>query len=191
MTNRWRGAATGLAGLVLLLGAACGGGDGMMGQGTTGSGPTMGPGGTGVTALVSMSPAGSSTSVSPSGVITMRFGYAMGWGMEQYVALHEGDVNGPLVPMSCLWSADRTTLTCTPHAPLKSRTQYTIHMGGGMLDANGRPIDMNQYGPHFGGQWLPSSMGGMHGGSPWNMMGSGWRHPSNGSYGMVFSFFTI
>ena len=59
----------------------------------------------------------------------------MGSRMEQYVDLHEGDFGGPLVPMACRWSGDGTLLTCTPQAPLKARTEYTVHMRGGMMDA--------------------------------------------------------
>lgn len=48
-----------------------------------------------------------------------------------------GDTAGPLVPMSCTWAADSSTLTCTPGEPLHSRTRYTIHVGSGMRNANG------------------------------------------------------
>ena len=50
--------------------------------------------------------------------------------MEQYVDLHEGDLDGPLVPIRCAWSSDRITLGCTPDAPLKARTRYSLHVGG-------------------------------------------------------------
>ena len=66
------------------------------------------------------------------------------------------------------WSGDRTRLTFTPSQPLKSQTQYVIHVGGGMQDQHGH------------------GMGGGHGGG----MGAGCVHPTNGSYGMVFYFTT-
>ena len=169
-----------------LAAAACGGHEGgpMMtgpsGMGTQGSGA----------AFVSVTPGGGSTGVPTSTSITMRFGAAMGVAMEQYVDLHVGSIAGPVVPMSCGWSADRTTLTCVPSAPLDPRTTYAIHMGGGMATQAGQPIDYDHYGPGMGGQWL---MGGMmgpnHSGRPWGMMDSGWHNP-NGSYGMAFPFTT-
>jgi hypothetical protein len=110
--------------------------------------------------------------------------------MEQYVDLHMGDLSGPLVPMGCAWSANQTTLVCTPLSPLQPGTRYTIHVGGGMVDANGQVIDMDTYGPALGGQWVQGGMmGAGHGGTAWGMMGAGWHH-SNGAYGMAFTFTT-
>lgn len=71
-------------------------------------------------------------------------------GMEQYVDLHEGDLDGPLVPIHCGWSPDHTTLGCTPDAPLKTRTRYTLHVGGGMMDAGDHPVDLATHGPPDG-----------------------------------------
>jgi hypothetical protein len=111
--------------------------------------------------------------------------------MEQYVDLHQGDLSGPLVPMECDWSGDVTTLTCTPHAALRSRTTYAIHVGAGMRDADGHQVDVGLHGLEMGGTWAGQEMtGGSHGGMSWGMMGSGWQHPSNGSLGMVFVFET-
>ena len=150
-----------------------------------------GPNGMGYgAALVSVAPEGGSTAVPTSTSITLRFGAAMAVATEEYVDLHRGGLAGPVVPMSCGWSADRSVLTCTPRAPLEPRTTYVVHVGGGMMTQTVQRIDYAQYGPMMGGQWV---MGGMmgpnHGGSPWDMMGSGWRNP-NGSYGMEFVFTT-
>ena len=112
----------------------------------------------------------------------------MASGMEMYVSLHEGDVTGPTIPGAMTWSGDRTTLTFTPAAPLKSATAYTLHIGGGMKDADGNPIDMTSQGM-MGGQWASGSMmngGGMMSGQE---IGAGWQG-SNGMYGMVFTFRT-
>jgi hypothetical protein len=69
-------------------------------------------------------------------------------------------------------------------------TQYSVHVGGGMVDANGQVIDMGMYGPGFGGQWIQGGMMGTgHAGMAWGMMGGNWRH-SNGAYGMAFTFTT-
>ena len=122
--------------------------------------------------------------------LELHWGIGMGAGMEQFVDLHMGDVSGPVVPMSCAWSTDRTTLGCTPSSPLQGGTQYTMHVGGGMTGAAGQVIDMDQYGPGFGGQWIQGGMmGAGHGGTAWGMMGAGWRY-SNGSFGMAFTFTT-
>jgi hypothetical protein len=136
-------------------------------------------------ALLSIAPPGGSTAVATSAPIALRFGAPMAPAMEQYVDLHRGGIDGPLVPMSCGFSPDRTTLTCTPNGPLEPRTTYVFHVGGGMMTAAGHPIDYGAY-----GRWLTGgTMGPGHGGQGWGMMGPGWRH-SNGSYGMEFPFTT-
>lgn len=158
------------------------------------SGAATGPGPTSpVTAIVSISPPGGTT-VDPNAPMVITFSHAMGSSMEMYVSLHEGEVTGPTVPGVMTWSSDRTTLTFTPSTPLKSATAYTIHLGGGMKDADGNPIDMTAHGM-MGGQWASNSMmngaGMMGGGGPMSgqEMGPGWMG-SNGMYGMVFHFTT-
>jgi len=157
------------------------------------SGSTTGPVSV-ATSLVSVAPVGGAASVSPSAPIVMAFSHAMASGMEMYVSLHEGDVTGPTVPGVMMWSSDRMTLTFTPTNPLKSTTAYTIHLGGGMTDADGNPIDMTAHGM-MGGQWASGSMmsggGMMGGGGPMSgqEMGPGWMG-TNGMYGMVFHFTT-
>lgn len=148
-----------------------------------------GPTGMGRTDLMSVTPSPGAVGVPQSTAITVRFDYAMGSGMEQFVDLHEGDLAGPVVATTCRWSGDRTTLTCVPQAPLKERTRYTIHLGGGMMDASGRPVDMGQWGMSMGGQWAQSGMmGSSHAGMPWSGMAP-WMAP-DGSYGMGFTFTT-
>ncbi len=139
--------------------------------------------------LAAVVPAGGAVGVDPAGVITVTFSHAIMTGMEKYAALHEGEVSGPVVAGSWALSADRTKLTFTPAAPLKTKTKYTIHLGGGMMDASGHPVNMDP-GQMMGGQYAGGSMmngGGMMGGS--GMMGPGWQG-ANGMYGMVFSFTT-
>lgn len=146
------------------------------------------------TSLVSVVPAGGAGSVSTSAPIVMTFSHAMASGMDMYVSLHEGDVTGPAVAGVMMWSGDRMTLTFTPTNPLKPATAYTIHLGGGMTDADGNPIDMTAHGM-MGGEWASGSMmaggGMMGGGGPMSgqEMGPGWIG-SNGMYGMVFHFTT-
>lgn len=176
-----------LATIVLTAAAGCGGHDHdpMMMTGPSGMGPQgYGP------ALVSVTPTGGSVGVSTSTAVQLRFGVAMAAGMEQYVDLHLGDVEGPVVPIGCVWSPDRTTLTCTPTAVLAPRTAYVLHVGGGLMTQDHQSIDYGHYGPAMGGGWLMGGMMGLgHAGHGWATMAPGWRHP-NGSYGMVFPFTT-
>lgn len=155
------------------------------------------------TALLSVIPQGGATDVDPHGPLTIEFSHAMQAGMEDYADVHEGDVEGPLVEGAWSWNGDLTELTFTPAAPLKPQTQYVVHIGGGMLDENGNPINYGQHGFGMGGQWMTEQMhqggqhgyghgqggmgGGMGGGTG---MGTGWTHPTNGSYGMIFVFTT-
>jgi hypothetical protein len=150
-------------------------------------------------ALFSVIPAGNATGVDPSGPVVIEFTHTMMLGMEEYADVHEGDVEGPLVPGTWSWNEDRTKLTFTPEALLKPQTQYVIHVGGGMQDQNGQHINYGQHGMGMGGQWMTQQMhqgghhgygmghGGMGGGTG---MGEGWVHPTNGGYGMIFTFTT-
>lgn len=150
---------------------------------------TTSPGGE--TVLQAVTPADGATTVDPSVGITMRLSGAMASGMEQYIDLHHGSVAGPLVPMTCALSADRRTLTCTPNQPLEPGTGYTIHMGAGMMDETGRPVETETHGMAMGGEIVTDDMmGGMHGGQGSGMMGSGWRHQGDEHLGMAFTFET-
>ena len=147
--------------------------------------------------IVALVPTGGATGVDPAAPIVITFSHAMRSGTEQYVALHEGGLDGPVVPMTCTWSGDRSTLTCTPQARLSSATHDTLHLGGGMRDGTGGGLDYQQCIAQHDGQWATAAMmghgpglgmgGGMMGDS--TMMGPGWRH-ANGSYGMMFTFTT-
>lgn len=174
-----------LVGATAFVAAGCGSESSMM------TGPT-GPMGIPVASppFMSVSPGGGSMGVPVGTALEFHWGAAMGAGMEQFVDLHMGALAGPIAPMSCAWSGGQTTLVCTPSSPLHPGTQYTVHVGGGMVDANGQLVDMNMYGPGLGGQWIQGGMMGTgHAGMGWGMMGGGWRH-SNGAYGMAFTFTT-
>ena len=145
----------------------------------------------GDTILESVTPGAGARGVDPSGTITVRFSGPMASGMDRYVDLHQGAISGPVVPMTCALSADRSAVTCTPDQPLHPTTTYTIHMGAGMMDASGRPVETESHGMGLGGQPVTGQMmGGMHGGQPTGMMGSGWSHPGDGHLGMAFAFET-
>lgn len=157
----------------------------------------LAPAGMESTLLEAVAPLGGATSVTVGSTVTISFSRSMMPGMEMLAALHEGPATGPTVSGRWSWSTDRTRLTFTPAQPLESATQYTLHLGGGMRDANGNVIDMQHHGTHLGGEWAMGRMiqgggtmrgGGMMGGVTGHM-GNGWQH-ANGSYGMVFSFTT-
>ena len=137
------------------------------------------------TELLSVSPRGGAIGVSATPDIVLAFSRSMMPGMEQFVALHQGGVTGPEMSVRCSWSDGQKTMTCRPDAALTPGTHYTIHLGGGMMDADGRSADMDRYGMEMGGQWATTGMMGGQG----DMMGAGWKH-ANGSYGMVFGFAT-
>ena len=145
------------------------------------------------TTLLRVIPEGGVTSVDPNTTITIEFSHPMGFGMEMYVVLHEGDTGGSLVAGTWTWSEDHTKLTFQPDSPLKPGTTYSLHIGGGMTDAEGDHIDYEEHGMSMGGHWITQQMlgdwgGGMMGGMG-SMMGAGWQH-HNGTYGMVFTFTT-
>ena len=80
-------------------------------------------------------------------------------------------------------------LTFTPHEPLQLNSEHTLHIGGGITDIDGHPMDFDWHGFEMGGHWVDEDMlgGGMMG---MHMhMDDRWQH-HNGTYGMMFSFTT-
>ncbi len=137
------------------------------------------------TQLLSVSPRGGATAVATASDVVLSFNRPMMVGVEQYVVLHQGGVTGLAMPIQCNWSDGQRTLTCRPTQPLAPASVFTIHMGGGMTDADGQGVGMGQFGMGMGGRWATGGMMGSQSG----MMGTGWTH-SNGSYGMLFEFTT-
>ncbi len=135
--------------------------------------------------LIAVSPAGGAAAVAQTADLVLTFNRPMMPGMERYVALHQGGIGGPSVPLACAWSPDYRVLTCRPPAALAAGTRYALHVGGGMHDATGGYLGMQHCADTEGGRWATA---GMMAGHP-AMMGPGWRHP-NGAYGMVFEFTT-
>jgi sorbitol-specific phosphotransferase system component IIA len=142
-----------------------------------------------VTALLSVQPAGGAANVMVGDSVVVTFDHAVATGMEAYAAVHEGSVAGPLVAGTWGLSQNRTTMMFVPTSPLKPSTTYVIHLGGAMRDGSGNVVNLDVHGMGMGGQWATQSMmtGGMSNGG---MMGTGWQHPTNGSYGMLFTFTT-
>ena len=125
----------------------------------------------------------SPSSAHPHGSMTAQFNGAMMAGMTSFMDLHQGDITGPVVPITCTWSSDRSTMTCTPNAALQPGSQYTLHMGAGMVASNDMPVDMSP-GLGMGGEWMTSGMAGGHNGT---MMGGDWEDAA-GHQGMLFTF---
>lgn len=144
------------------------------------------------TVLLSVIPSGGTTSVAVGADVVITFNHGMPDAMENYVDLHEGTVTGPEVAGVWSMSSDHMVMTFTPGSAWKPATTYVIHMGGGMMDENGDTVDLEMHGFGMGGQWATQSMMtvGMMGGQTSSHMGAGWAGPSNGVYGMVFTFTT-
>lgn len=142
------------------------------------------------TQLAMVAPAGGAMGVDTATDVTVGFNHAMMAGMEQYMVVHRGDVDGPLVPGSWHWSSDHMRATWMPSMPLSPNTMYTLHVGGGMMDADGHGVGFGEHGAAMGGHMMTGEMmgGGMMG-SAGSMMGAGWRN-AEGMYGMMFSFTT-
>ena len=147
------------------------------------------------TVLLDVIPPGGATDVDPNGPIVVEFNHPIGWGMAEYAVLHEGSLDGPAVDGVWELSDDRTTLTFTPAEPLKPLTEYTIHLGGGMVDHQGQHVNLERHGFQFGGEWCTGEQFGQGGMGPMGPMGPhhgqgpGWQGP-NGHFGMTFTFTT-
>ena len=145
--------------------------------------------------LLSVVPQGGAMDVDPTGPVVLEFDHAPMSGMEAYADLHLQDLTGPRVTGTWTRDSGGRRLTFTPADPLMPHTEYVVHIGGGMTGPEGMPVDLERHGPGLGGHWATD---GMMGGGPGGGMGggmgghsdAGWRHPENGTWGMVFSFTT-
>ncbi len=149
------------------------------------------------TALLSVIPQGGATDVDPNEPVVIAFSHAMNPAMAEYAVLHEGGVTGPEVAGTWAFSDDSLQLVFSHDQPLEPATQYTIHLGGGMMDADGNPVDIGEHGADMGGDWCTGEMlggGMMSGGMGPGMgshMGDGWQGgPNSDTYGMIFTFTT-
>lgn len=147
-----------------------------------------------IAALLSVQPSPGSLGVTVGATVVISFDHPIALGMEEFAVLHEGSLTGPEVDGLWELSDDRTELTFTPAEELKPGTMYVIHVGGGMMNGYGNVVNLGRHGIGMGGQWATQQMmtGGMGSGMGGNggMMGEGWRHPTNGTFGMMFEFTT-
>ena len=146
----------------------------------------------GSTALASVTPTADAVGVAVDARIEVRFGAPVAAGGGHPIALQVGACPGPVVAGSWERSSDGLALRFTPAQPLAPGSLYTIHVGGGLTDADAATIDFGP-GEALGGSWVTLEMVR---GMPSMGMGMGvahdgpaWRHP-NGLYGMSFSFTT-
>jgi hypothetical protein len=144
------------------------------------------------TALVAVQPLDGAAGIDVGANVVLTFDHEIGIGMEAYIRVVEGEVDGEDVLGSWTMSSDRMVLTFTPNEPFSPGTTYFIHMGGGMRDGVGGLVNLQRHGLGMGGEWVTEFM--LTGGRGMGMggqshMGEGWQH-TNGSYGMVFSFTT-
>ena len=148
---------------------------------------SAGPQQTASTSIVAVSPTGGANGVAVTAVITITFDHAVMLGMERYLSLHQDALTGPTVAGEVTRSIDGTRLTFTPAAPLRARTTYVVHVGGGMVDDAGHAVDYGRC-ASLGGRSASGSMmgGGMMSGAE---MGAGWKG-RDGAYGMLFKFAT-
>jgi hypothetical protein len=167
--------AAALAALLAL--AACSGDDG---PDEPGPGEPVVPGAVALDTLYVLPP----SIAHPGGIVVVDFDGPVQDGMEAYVDLHREDVTGPLVPMTCLWARNGETLTCLPQGALASGTRHVLHLGAGLLDADGRPVDMSP-GLGLGGTWMDGGTGVLHGGG--TLQGDGWRDEA-GRTGLLVPF---
>lgn len=143
------------------------------------------------TMLLSVAPAGETVDVALDAPVVVTFDHAMHGQAPDYAAVHEGDVTGPEVSGSWMLEENGRVMRFTPSQGWRAGTDYTVHLGGGMIDAEGHMVDFESHGMSMGGMWTDGSMmsGGMMGGEQHPHMEEGWRH-RNGSYGMLFKFTT-
>jgi hypothetical protein len=144
-----------------------------------------GPEASGEAVLLEVVPNGGQVGVDPSGPMFAHFDHPMGEDMHNFASLHEGDLDGPEVHGAWGWSHEHRRLNFVPHEPLHEHAEYTLHLGGGLIDQHGHHVDFEQHGFEIGGQWVHGGMMGPGHGHE----GPGWRH-QNGSYGMFFRFMT-
>jgi Bacterial Ig-like domain len=137
------------------------------------------------TQLLSVSPRGGTVGVSATPDLVVTFTRPMMAGMEEYLVLHQGGLIGPTMPIRCNWSDDQTTLTCHPTQTLVPTTVYTIHLKGGIMDADGEPVGTRRYGTPMGGAWAGDATHYRFGSG-----GGGWHTPT-WSRGMLFEFTTL
>lgn len=142
--------------------------------------------------VVSVTPANAAGGVNLGAPVVVTFNRPMMSGMEMLVVLHEGSVTGAAVAGSYAWSSDRSTLTFTPAAALRSKTSYVLHLAPDLRTSSGQRLN-HQGCTSLGGRNVNQGMmgGGMmnNGAMGPGMMGKGWRALS-GSYGMIFTFTT-
>ena len=145
----------------------------------------------GSTALLTTIPAAGGAGVDVNAQIEVRFDSPIAPGAGHPIALQVGDCPGPVVAGTWSRTADGMGLRFTSTQPLDPSTRYTIHVGGGLTDADGAIINLDLNGLALGGTWVTldmvmgmtgMGMGRSHSGPDWLYL--------NGMYGLAFAFNT-
>jgi len=151
------------------------------------------PVGVGPTALVATTPTAEAAGVDVNAQIEVLFDFPIEPGAAHPIALQVGDCPGPVVAGTWSRTADGMALRFTPTQPLDPSTRYTIHVGGGLTDADGALIDLDRSGLALGGTWVTlemvTGMTSLSMGMGPSHSGPEWLSP-NGMYGLAFSFTT-
>jgi hypothetical protein len=172
--------------------------DGGLGEdGGGGTGGGGGPdGGTGqggqdgepATQLLTISPRPGAATSTVGTPITLTFDGSMDSTARQFVDLHQGAVAGPIVPMTCLWSNENSTLACaaTTTQPLVADSLYILHVGSGLTTSRGGMLGTSGM-TAMGGTAVDGSAMTMHGGQSTGGIGSGWTGSGpGGGFGYAF-----
>lgn len=151
------------------------------------------PSDSGAVTIVSVSPAPGASGVDATTTIAIEFSAPMPDSATLYMDLHASGYGGATVAGEWSWDEDRRIATFTPTEALQPATQYVVHVGGGLVDGTGEPVDY-QHCLGTGGSWAGGGQtGGHHSGgghhSASQHSGDGWQH-QNGTYGVMFSFTT-
>ena len=112
----------------------------------------------GSTALLTTVPVAGAAGVDVNAQIEVRFDSPIAPGAGHPIALQVGDCPGPVVAGTWSRTADGMGLRFTPTQPLDPSTRYTIHVGGGVTDADGGIINLDLNGPALGGTWVTLEM---------------------------------
>lgn len=142
------------------------------GTGETPSEPTQSGA---ATALVTISPTPGPATDTVGTPISLKFDGAMDTASARFVDLHQGSIDGPVVPMNCGWQLADSLLSCTATAaqPLQADAPYTLHIGAGMTGSNGEVLSTTPL-IAWGGVPVDPTKTTTHNGQPIGSLGKGW-----------------
>lgn len=131
---------------------------------------------TSATALREISPPPGAATVEVGAPIVLDFNGVMDTAQARFVDLHQGSIDGPIVPWTCTWGNADSTLTCTgtPAQPLLADTPYVLHIGAGLKGTNGEVLSSVPLAA-WGGTPITATDMPSHGGQPSGGLAEGWK----------------